>query len=979
MMNRVTYLIIVAVIIAAQSLQAQQTIEADINDIIRLQADAYEGSIQWQASTDGLAYSDIVGAATAAHEIELTSLPAYFRAEILEPGCDIYYSETIAVLGTGEIDGLLWSQAETWGSAGKPTAGQDVLIPLGTRIILDETPPDLGGLRIEGILVFDRKDLELTSKWMVLNGGILRIGSEEEPFAQKAILTLNDTNREASIMNMGTRGIMVMKGALELHGETPDVLWTKINSHATQGSTSLDLTQPVDWKEGDQIVIAPTDYYEAGNGISVTQRVALSDTDGGSQVSISEGLNAFRWGLLQYATSSGMSLTANDLVEPPVADTENTTTPLVLDQRAEVGLMTRNIVIQSPDDNLWNNQGFGVHTMIMPAGVAHVEGVEFKRGGQSSSMRRYAFHWHMLSYLGTETLADATGQYFRKNTINSSANRGVVIHGTNGVIVQDNVIYDIRGHAIFTEDAVERRNFIDGNLVLHVRNPAWGAQLKEHEVGELGSSAFWISNPDNTVTNNTAADSQTFGYWLAFPEQPWGLSQSVLHTDGLVLRPNRILFGTFDNNTAHSNKNDGIHLDDVEIDNDGNTSPVQYWSTTDGRTDGYPFDALRRFSLSRYKTWKNQDNGAWDRGVWTDIFEVVSADNCGRFFAGSGADGVIERSLVVGTSLNFMMNGTGRPEIADFQFYSSSAPVAFATYHSAFSMKDNVVVNFPVTEYDRAGVFASDDYYVRPVDKGQSRNTNNLLIESHPGVKLVASNDYFTLTSALWDPEGHWGPEDNYFVYDDPFLTYGKTPIADALGTSVVGGVSVEGPFYGFLAFVLHGDGYTPPQNKPFQDFMAIKVRRLDSDLNEVAEWNVTSSEPDWVLNHMRDFATSPDGIYELTFPDEIIAPTDFQMDVENMISASDMQVIGIQFDGDIAPIVFLQQQSDPNNYEIYKTRSSLEDVIDSDGETWWQDANNDLIWVKIKGGLWHSPTNEADDFEDMINETMILKIREAN
>ncbi|MEO9803238.1 MAG: G8 domain-containing protein [Reichenbachiella sp.] len=976
MMYRLIFILIATIL--PGGLLAQQTIEADLSDIVQLEADSFDGDVQWQLSNDGMEFTDIVGANTGVYEAEISNLPTSFRARVLNESCDNHYSETIKVISSDETDGLLWSDPQTWGASGKPLSGQEVLIPSGTRVILDETPPELGGLVVEGVLVFDRKDLTLASKWIVVNGGILRIGTEEEPFEQKAILTINDTGTEASVMNMGTRGIMVMKGALELHGAIPEVVWTKIDGHGELGSKSLDLIEPAaDWEEGDEIVIAPTDYYEAGNGISITQLVTLSSVDG-SHIDISEGLNAFRWGLLQYATESGMSLTSAQMVEPPVADTETTTTPLILDERAEIGHMTRNIVIQAPEDDLWNIQGFGVHTMIMPNGTAHIEGVEFKRGGQRGRLRRYPFHWHMLSYAGTETLDDATGQYFRGNTINSSTNRGIVIHGTNGVSVEDNIVYDVRGHGIFTEDAVERRNVIDGNLVLHIRNPEWGAQLKEHETGELGSSAFWISNPDNTVTNNTAADSQTFGFWLTFPEQPWGLSQSVLHTDGLVLRPNRLLFGTFDNNTAHSNKNDGIHLDDVEVNNDGTTQPVQYWSTTDGRTDGFPFDALRRFTLSRYKTWKNQDNGAWDRGVWTDIIEVVSADNCGRFFAGSGADGVIERSLVVGTSLNYLMNGTGRPETADFQFHPSSAPTAFATYHSAFSMRNNVVVNFNVVEHDRAGVFATDDYYIRPVDKGQVRNTNNLLIESHPGVKLKAANDYFTLASALWDPEGHWGPAGNYFVYDDPFLTYGKTITTDNLGTEVVGGVSVPGPFYGFLSFVLHGDGYVPPQNKPFQDYMAIHVSRLDDNYNEVATWNVTSAQPEWALNHMRDFATTSEGIYELTFPDELISPTDFQMDVENMLETTDTQVIGIQFDSDISPVVFIQQESNLNNYVEYAELTSLNDVVQSDGETWWQDENGDRIWVKLRGGIWQSPSgNEADDdFEDVLNETLLLKIR---
>jgi hypothetical protein len=958
---------------------AQQQLSVALEDKVILTGDSYRGTIQWQSSNDGNEWRDFQGGATNGLEVVIGQQLTYYRARIEEEGCDTpHYSEEIEVQANSTTK--LWSDPATWGEAGKPQEGDEVTIPEGDFILLDENPPNLGGLLVNGVLSFDRKDLALTSEWIVVNG-TFRVGTIENPFINKAIITLNDLDTEAEIMNMGTRGIMVMSGNLELHGAVPEVIWTKINAHAEAEATALSLMEEVDWKTGDEIVIAPTDYYEAGLGASITQRVALSGVNA-TAISLSEGLNAHRWGLLQYPTTSGMSLSPDDLASPPIPNTENEETPLVLDERAEVGNLTRNIVIQSPDDDLWA-QGFGVHTMIMPNASAHIEGVEFKRAGQRGRLRRYPFHWHMLSYSGTQTLDDATGQYFRNNTINTSANRGIVIHGTNGVLVQNNIVYDVRGHGIFTEDAVERRNVIDGNLVLHVRNPEWGSQLMMHEVGDLGSSGIWLANPDNSVTNNTTADCQTFGFWLAFPPRPFGFSSEVLHEDGLLLRPNRLEFGIFDNNTTHSNRSDGLHLDSPQTDDDGNVFPLQYWSTSDGRTDTHTgtFENLRRFALSRIKTWKNLDNGSWDRGVWTDMVEFVSADNCGRFFAGSGSDGVIERSLIVGTSLNFMMNGTGRPEVADYQFFASSSPTAFATYHSAFSMRNNVVVNFQVTEYDRSGVFATDDYYFRPVDKGQIRNYDNLLIQSDPGVKIKAQNSYFTLASALWDPYGHWGPEENYLVYDDPFLTYEKDITIPNLGADVVGGVSVSGPFYGFLSFVLHGSGPTPPQNYNFEDFMAIHVDRYDpSDLtNAVGTWSVTTSQPEWALNHMRDFATSPDGVYELTFPDEIIDPTDFHMEVESMMEETDLQVVGIQFDGTIDPVVYLQQVSNVNNYHVYQMMNSLAEVMNSNGETWWQDKANNRIWIKIRGGRWVATPDDEGQFEEESNETMNLRIREPD
>ena len=778
-------------------------------------------------------------------------------------------------------------------------------------------------------------------------------------------------------MGMGTRGIMVL-GELELHGNPPSTAWTKINAHAEMGSTSLNLMEEVNWSAGDEIVIGPTDYYLAGNGISVSQRISLTSVSG-STLSLEEGVNAHRWGLLQYPTADGMSLSPANVVEPPVPDTDSTSTPLVLDERAPVGNLTRNIVIQAPDNELWQEQGFGVHTMIMPSGSAKVNGVEFRRGGQRGLIRRYAFHWHILSYNTTSETGDAAGQYLTNSSINSSANRGIVIHGTNGLLVQNNVLFDIEGHGIFTEDAVERRNVIDGNLVLHVRTPQipQNQLLKQHERwdGNFGSSCFWISHPDNIITNNHAGDCVGFGYWLTFPRNPWGDHQNVLAEDGLVMNPSRNLFGVFDNNTSHSNRLQGIMIDNVEIDNDGNIGGSQYWSTTDGRDPSWPFNTVRRFTLSRYKTWKNIGNGIWDRASRPNNFEVVSADNCGRFFAGSGFDGLITRSLVVGTSLNHMMNGTDRPELADFASgFSSSAPAAFATYHSTFDITNNIVIDFPGVANERSGVFSTDDYYIRPVEKGQVRNSGNMIVNSHPGVKLHAPYSHYTLASALWDPHGSWGPAGNYVVFNDPFLTHDKE-ISEIPPAEISGGVSVPGPFYGFEGFVLYGIGDELPQNQPYFDLWAIEVHRLDQELNEVASWYVPGAYPEDLLQHMRDFAATPEAIYELTFPDDPF-PTDFQVNVENMLTEDDKLLIGIEFDGALDIIVRFQGQGKAYTYEAL---NSLEEVRNSDGETYWQDRENHRVWVKLRGGRWQFWTdNEEEDvpsMDELLYETMQLRI----
>ncbi len=848
---------------------------------------------------------------------------------------------------------LPWSDPATWGGT-KPVAGDEVVIPDTLHILLDEDTPGLGSLTINGILEFDTQDLNLTSDWILVQGE-LWIGSDTIPYAHQATITLTSTDTSENIMGLGTRGILVRGGRLEMHGTPPAVPWTKINAHAPAGSTSLTLMENVGWQVGDQVVIAPTDYYNAGNGASITQRATLTQVDT-SQLTIGDPLNAHRWGLLQYATNDGMSLVDSNLVSPPA---DSGYTPLVLDERAEVGNLTRNIVVRAPSDAAWNDLGFGCHIIIAKSGnspdsigMAHINGVEVRRGGQRGRLGRYGFHCHLLSSIITDTLPDAAGQYFRNSVINESMSRGIVLHGTSGFELSNNIIYSTRGHGIFTEDAVERRNVFDGNLVLHVRNPDSGFQLKNHEAGlaqnaSRGSSGFWISNPDNITTGNTAADCGTNGFWLTFPPHPWGP-----HINFPMI-PNRIRFGVFENNTAHSNGLEGVMLDWAESDAQGNVFPLQYISTTDGANPSWPWPTIRRFTLGGYKTWKNGAHGIWDRAVTPDNWEIVSADNCGRYFAGSGANGLIARSLVVGTSLNHLMNGTDRPN-----FTGEVVPAAFATYHSAFDIQDNIAVGFPEVDSTKSGMFATEDYYLRPVEKGQMRNTGNLTVGSHPGVKLMAPYDYFALAGALWDPQGAWGgTAGDWFVYDTPFYTYDQTPTEVPPG-AVSGGVLVEGPFYGFNHFVVN------LANDRMQDFMEIQTARLDENFDTVGTWTVVEAQPNWALGHMRHFAAHQNGYYTLHFP-SIAEVNDIGLTVSNMHTTDDTLLLAIEYSGNYA-IGQVYTSSIYNylspghttagsyaNKHVYTAVDSLQAVIDSPGgETYWHDQANGIVWIKIQGGI---------------------------
>src|SRR5262245_43338682 len=83
----------------------------------------------------------------------------------------------LAFAAPSQAADLRWSRASTWPTGRVPAAGEDVTIPANTTVILDVTPPALGGLTINGKLAFAAKNVQLSAKWIMLHG-TLQVGTE---------------------------------------------------------------------------------------------------------------------------------------------------------------------------------------------------------------------------------------------------------------------------------------------------------------------------------------------------------------------------------------------------------------------------------------------------------------------------------------------------------------------------------------------------------------------------------------------------------------------------------------------------------------------------------------------------------------------------------------------------------------------------------------------------------------------------------
>ena len=226
----------------------------------------------------------------------------------------------------GDATGLIRPPGRT---ARCRVAGDKVTIARDKDVVLDVSPPALGGLTIDGKLSFaDNTDLELTTEWIMLHGE-LEIGTEARPHTRKATITLTDNVKDEDIMaGMGDRGIMLSGGTLNLHGDRTNT-WTKLANTANAGSTSIQVLNAAGWRVGDEIVLASTDF----DPRQAERRTIAAIS--GNTITLDKKLDYMHFGKITFD----------------------------VDERGEVGLLTRNIKLQASADA--EQSFFGGHIMAM--------------------------------------------------------------------------------------------------------------------------------------------------------------------------------------------------------------------------------------------------------------------------------------------------------------------------------------------------------------------------------------------------------------------------------------------------------------------------------------------------------------------------------------------------------------------------------------------------------------------------------------
>ncbi|XP_021362399.1 transmembrane protein 2-like [Mizuhopecten yessoensis] len=310
-----------------------------------------------------------------------------------------------------------------------------------------------------------------------------------------------------------------------------------------------------------------------------------------------------------------------------------------VDMRAEVGLLSRNIIFEGDMEN--TDDEFGGHIKVLKGFKNfHIEGAEIRRMGQSNKLGSYPVHWHMCEGVDDQATYPVP-TYARENAIHNSYARCVTVHATHGTTVADNVCYRSIGHGYFLEDGGEKGTIFRGNLGV---GQTKGQLIPTDDL----PTTFWITNPLTTLENNVAAGGDGFGIWYIFPFEPLGPSRGKGYMEPEEASHTAIT--KFYNNVAHSNKFVGLKLDDSMDENGTRILNNKYepWNDPLDETSGN-----KKVDIVKLTAYKNRFYNVMTRGLieltQSSVADAVNGVQLLRWRTGGQ---LITNSVIIGDSDN---------------------------------------------------------------------------------------------------------------------------------------------------------------------------------------------------------------------------------------------------------------------------------------------------------------------------------------
>jgi hypothetical protein len=450
-------------------------------------------------------------------------------------------------------------------SSCKPSAQGNLIIGAGgcgPDVYVDKAFIGKSGFRTitinsNGQLVFlSDPGFELDVSAVVINsGGKFQVGNSQCPVGlnNKSDVAVVNFTEASPVLKRRVKGITVNPGGtLQLYGATGIATksssasvnpqapsWTYLaapagppdlygagqgvgNPVAEDGATSLQVTDYVDWQIGQWIVVAGTDF--SPDGAEFVQIYSVSCTGPAA-------------GPCTITLDSNTPL-VNYHFGGPVPDigaaafNDGPGQNYGVDERAEVGLISRNVKLTSTISPGADIHSGGEIKILNGYKKVEIQGVELEKFGKD---RRgsYPIHFHQVGKAPTSTLIDS-------NSIHHSYNHCITVHDTSGLTISNNVCARIVDHMFYLESGKETGNTFEDNLGIGAmsnafsipsgnaaaQNAFWSGDYLARQSGYDGfnikftdqthsvvgsaftPSGFWITNPGANVFLGNAIAGQ---------------------------------------------------------------------------------------------------------------------------------------------------------------------------------------------------------------------------------------------------------------------------------------------------------------------------------------------------------------------------------------------------------------------------------------------------------------------------------------
>lgn len=267
------------------------------------------------------------------------------------------------------------------------------------------------------------------------------------------------------------------------------------------GATSMTVADVTGWRVGDQLRFVDTRDIDT-NDLTID---TIHDCEARTITGIAGNVVSWSGGLAHaYTTARDHNGTVERF--PMVAN------------------MSRDIVIRSA-----NPSGTRGHFIVGDAGAFNLDGIAIQDYGRTLNLidangnpdftnnhiGRYPFHVHHS--------ADDSGPIegtLTRSVIERGKKWGMSIHDSNQKTITWNVVYDVDGWGIGTEDGSEKNNLFEDNLVFMVDGVG---DISQNPNGVTGA-AYWMTGPLNFLHRNVGANTRAavFSIWDRFDDTSCG-------------------------------------------------------------------------------------------------------------------------------------------------------------------------------------------------------------------------------------------------------------------------------------------------------------------------------------------------------------------------------------------------------------------------------------------------------------------------